>query len=103
MFDFVSFPGGDTFDRSRYSVTGMNPNPSLPGGRARLVISVSCFGTGTGQLEITTGGQTFACGQTVVDREVTADSDTGTINIEAVGGECTYVQWVLTGTATRIE
>jgi hypothetical protein len=81
----------------------MNNNPSLPGGRARLIISASCFGTGTENLQFSTGGQTFSCGQTLVDQEVTADSDTGTITIAAVGGQCTYVQWVLTGTATRID
>lgn len=100
--DFVSYPGGDREDRVRYSVTGMNPNAALSGGRARLVIAVSCFGTGTDQIQFFTGGQTYSCGQTLVDREVTADSDTGSIVITAVGGEGTYVQWVLTGTATRI-
>lgn len=99
--DFVSFPLGDTEDRVRYQVTGMNPNPSLSGGRARLVISASCFGNGTDQIQFFTGGQTFTCGQTLVDREVTADSNTGQITITAVGGTATYVQWVLTGTATR--
>lgn len=100
--DFVSYPGGDTEDRVRYDVSGMNPNTALSGGRARLIIAVSCFGTGTQHLQFFTGGQTFSCGQTIVDREVTADSDTGTITITAVGGAATYVQWVLTGTATRI-
>ncbi len=101
--DFVSYPDGDTEDRVRYDVLGLNQTPGLPGGRARLVIAVSCFGTGTNFLEIATGGQQFTCGQTVVDREVTADSRTGTVVITAVGGQGTYVQWVLTGTATRIE
>lgn len=100
--DFVSYPGGDTVDRVRYSVSGMNPNTALSGGRARLIIAVSCFGTGTTNVQISSGGQTVSCGQTIVDREVTADSDTGTITITAVGGDATYVQWVLTGTATRI-
>jgi hypothetical protein len=102
VLDFVSYPGGDTEDRVRYSVTGMNPDPTQSGGRARLVIAVSCFGENTDQIELFTGGQTFSCGQTLVDREVTADSDTGSIVITAVGGEGTYVQWVLTGTATRL-
>lgn len=100
--DFVSYPGGDTEDRVRFSVTGMNPNAVLSGGRARLIISASCFGTGTQQVQFATGGQTFACGQTLVDREVTADSDTGQVTISATGGQGTYVQWVLTGTASRI-
>ncbi len=81
---------------------GMNPNAALSGGRARLIIAVSCFGTGTQNIEFFTGGQTYACGQTIVDREVTYDSRTGQVTITAVSGENTYVQWVLTGTATRV-
>lgn len=100
--DFVSYPSGDTEDRVRYDITGMNPNAALSGGQARLILSVSCFGTGTQNLEIAIGGQTFACGQTIFDQTVTTDSRTGTVTITAVGGANTYVQWVLTGTATRI-
>ena len=101
VLDFVSYPGGDREDRVRYSVTGMNPNAALSGGRAQLVISASCFGENTDQIQFFTGGNTYGCGDTLVDREVTADSDTGSVVITAVGGEGTYVQWVLTGTATR--
>ena len=79
----------------------MNPNSSLSGGRARLIIAVSCFGTGTQDIQFFTGGQTYNCGQTIVDQEVTYDSRTGQVTITAVGGQGTYVQWVLTGTATR--
>ncbi len=100
--DFVSYPGGDTEDRVRWDISGMNPNAALSGGRARLIIAVSCFGTGTQNIQFFTGGQTFACGQTIVDREVTADSRTGQVTISAVAGQNTYVQWVLTGTATRV-
>ena len=71
-------------------------------GVARLVISASCFGENTNQIQFFTGGQTFSCGQTLVDREVTYDSRTGQVTITAVGGTGTYVQWVLTGTATRV-
>jgi hypothetical protein len=99
--DFVSFPNGDTTDKVRYDVTGLNPNSSLSGGRADLTISASCFGTGTQFITFTTGGQTFNCGQTVVSRVVTADSRTGTITINATGGTNTYVQWVLSGSAPR--
>lgn len=99
--DFVSYPGGDREDRVAWDITGMNPNPSLSGGQARLIIAVSCFGTGTQNIQLFTGGQTYSCGQTIVDREVTADSRTGSVVITAVAGEGTYVQWVLTGTATR--
>ena len=101
VLDFVSYPGGDTEDRVSYSVTGMNPNSSLSGGQARLIISASCFGEGTQNIQFFTGGQTYSCGQTLVDKTVTADSDTGSVVITAVGGDATYVQWVLTGTATR--
>lgn len=52
-------------------------------------------------IQFFTGGQTYSCGQTIVDREVTFDSRTGQVTITAVGGTGTYVQWVLTGTATR--
>lgn len=100
--DFVSYPNGDTEDRIQWDITGMNPNVALPGGRARLVIAVSCFGQGTQYITFFTGGQTYTCGQTIVDREVTYDTRTGLITITATGGQGTYVQWVLTGTATRI-
>jgi len=100
--EFVSHPGGDTTDKVAYSVSGMNPTAGLSGGRARLVISASCFSTGVEHVQFFTGGQTYSCGQTLVDREVTADSDTGTVTINAIGGASTYVQWVLTGTATRV-
>jgi hypothetical protein len=102
VLDFVSYPGGDTQDRVRWDITGMNPNVSLSGGRARLVLAVSCFGTGIENVQFFTGGQTYFCGQTIVDQEVTYDSRTGQVTITAVGGENTYVQWVLTGTATRV-
>lgn len=102
VLDFVSYPGGDTEDRVSWDITGMNNNSSLPGGQARLVISVSCFGQNTDQVQFFTGGQTYTCGSTIVDREVTTGSKTGSVVITAVGGTNTYVQWVLTGTATRI-
>ncbi len=102
VLDFVSYPGGDTEDRVAWDITGMNSNSSLPGGRARLVISATCFGENTDQIQFFTGGNTYACGQTIVDREVTFNSKTGSVVITAVGGQGTYVQWVLTGTATRI-
>ena len=100
--DFVSYPGGDTQDRVRWDISGMNQNPSLSGGRARLTLAVSCFGTGLENVTFFTNGQTFTCGQTIVDREVTYDSRTGQVTITANGGEGTYVQWVLTGTAVRV-
>ncbi len=100
--EFVSYPGGDVEDRVRYSVSGMNANSSLSGGRARLILAVSCFGNGTEHVTFFTNGQTYTCGQTIVDREVTFDSNSGSVVITAAGGSGTYVQWVLTGTATRV-
>jgi len=102
VLDFVSYPDGDSEDRVRWDILGMNQNSSMTGGRARLVISVSCFGEGTDQIQFFTGGQTYACGSTIVDQEVTFNSKTGSVVITAVGGSNTYVQWVLTGTATRV-
>jgi len=101
VLDFVSYPDGDTEDRVRWDITGMNQSPSITGGQARLVISVSCFGQNTDQVQFFTGGQTYTCGQTIVDSNVTANSKTGSVVITAIGGTGTYVQWVLTGTATR--
>lgn len=100
--DFVSYPNGDTEDRLRWDVVGMNQNSALSGGRARLVIAASCFGTGTQNVQFFTGGATYACGQTIVDREITYDSRTGSALITAFAGNNTYVQWVLTITVTRI-
>jgi hypothetical protein len=102
LSDFVSYPAGDTEDRLFYGVSGMNPNPSLPGGQARLVIAAGCFGTGLEHVEFFTGGQTFSCGETLVDRAIAFDSRTGSVFITAMGGTGTHVQWVLTATATRL-
>lgn len=101
VLDFVSYPNGDREDRVNWDITGMNQNVSITGGQARLVITVSCFGEGTEHLQFVTGGNTYTCGNTIFDKVVTANSKTGSVVITAVGGDATYVQWVLTGTATR--
>jgi len=101
VLDFVSYPDGDTEDRVRWDITGMNATSTSSGGQARLVISVTCFGQNTDQVQFFTGGQTYTCGQTIVDQDVTFNSKTGSVVITAIGGTGTYVQWVLTGTATR--
>jgi uncharacterized protein YgiM (DUF1202 family) len=100
--DFVSYPGGDTEDRLGWNVSGMNQNSALSGGRARLVIVASCFGTGTQNVQFFTGGQAYSCGQTIVDREITYEQRTGSAQITAFAGSNTYVQWVLTISVTRI-
>ncbi|HML23140.1 MAG TPA: SH3 domain-containing protein, partial [Aggregatilinea sp.] len=100
--EFVSYPGGDTQDRVGYTVTGMNPNVAFSGGRARLVIAASCFGNGLEYVQFFTAGNTFGCGQTILDTEITYEQRTGLVTINAVGGEGTYVQWVVTISVTRI-
>ncbi|MCA9912346.1 MAG: SH3 domain-containing protein, partial [Anaerolineae bacterium] len=102
LTDFVSYPDGDTEDRVSYRVTGLNPNVAFSGGRAQLTISISCFGNNTEQIEVFADGRTYGCGDTVVDRIVNADSNSGGVRVTAIGGDGTYVQWVLTGTVTRL-
>ncbi len=102
LLDFVSYPNGDTEDRVSYRVTGLNPSVAFSGGRAQLTITISCFGTNTDQIEVFADGRTYGCGDTVVDRIVNFDSNSGGVRITAIGGEGTYVQWVLTGTVTRL-
>ena len=101
--DYVSYPNGDRDDRVQYEVTGMSTDPDVSGGRAHLLIQATCTGTGTDQVQFYVAGITYGCGQPIVDQEITWDSRAGLIVITAVGGEGTYVQWTLTGTATRIE
>ena len=100
--DVVSYPNGDTEDRISYSVTGLNNSVALPGGRARLIITLTCTGTNIEQLQVRGDGQNSACGQNVIDREVNFDSRTGGVQITAIGGTGTYVQWTLTARAERL-
>lgn len=102
LSDVVSYPNGDTEDRVSYNVTGLNNNVALPGGRAQLVITATCTGTNPEQIQFRGDGQNATCGQNVINREVNADSDTGGVQITAVGGTGTYVQWTLTATVTRL-
>jgi uncharacterized protein YraI len=99
--DYVSYPNGDTEDRVFYNVTGMNQNPSLPGGQATQRFSVTCSGSGTEYIEFFNAGQTYRCGDTW-SRTVTFDSNSGSIQIRAIGGAATYVQWTVVMTATRL-
>ncbi len=99
--DFVSYPGGDVEDRVRYSVTGLNPQQALPGGVADLSITATCTGTGTEYIQFSVDGRTFGCGQIILQRLATFDSNTGTVTITATGGTATYVQWTLTAIAPR--
>lgn len=100
--EFVSYPNGDTEDVVNWDVIGMESDAATDE-RTQLVITATCFGDDTSSVEFTVSGQIYSCGDTLVDEEVTIDSKTGSISITAFSGEDTYVQWVLTGTATRLE
>ncbi len=101
--DFVSYPGGDFEDRISYDVTGLNPNVAFSGGQATLTLVASCFGTGTQNIQFYADGQgPYSCGQTILTRVVNNDSRTGGARIVAVAGPNTYVQWVITGSAPRV-
>jgi hypothetical protein len=95
--DQVSFPEGDRVDRVQYEVTGMKE-----GEKARLLITAVCAGKGMEYVQFKTDGKTFGCAQPIISREVTLATRSGTITIEAVGGDQTNVFWVLTGTATKL-
>jgi hypothetical protein len=101
--DFVSYPNGDTTDQIVYEVSGLKESASEAGGKARLVLATSCFGTGTATLRFTVDGQAFNCGQTILTKDVTFLTRGGTVRIEATGGSNTYVQWVISGSATQID
>jgi len=100
--EFVSFPEGDREDMIRWDITGMSESVSSPNGRAQLTINATCFGNATDTIQFTVGTSTFECGDTIVDREVTFDTKTGSVTIEALSGENIYVQWVLQASATHL-
>ncbi len=92
--DAVSYPNGDTSDSVFYEVINMNPaSPDM----TNIQITATCYGTGTEYMVFSTGGQTFGCGETVVNRNATYDSRTGSVIVSATGGVGTYVQWQLYG------
>lgn len=101
VLDFVSYPEGDTQDKVEWDVSGMDEDTTTANGVARLVITATCFGNGTENVEFMIDNQTYGCGDTLVDQDVTFTTKTGMVTITAVAGTETNVQWVLTGTATR--
>jgi hypothetical protein len=94
--DYVSYPG-DSEDRIAYSISGIGTTP--PQHLARLKIFANCEGFNQQYITFQVGTATFGCDEFIVDKEVTADSDTGTIRVYAVVGA--YVKWTLVGTATQ--
>jgi hypothetical protein len=99
--DLVSYPDGDTEDVVVYDVSGLDTDPTAPGGRANLQIDLLCSGMGAEYIQFVIDGQTYTCGQRFT-REVTFGSRTGSVRIKATGGTGTYVQWTLAGQAPRV-
>jgi len=100
--EFISFPDGDSEDMILWDITGMSEIPSEADGRAQLVINATCFGDATDTVEFVIDDDVFACGETLVDREVRFEDKTGEVTIRLTGGDNVYVQWVLQASATRI-
>jgi uncharacterized protein YraI len=90
----VSYPNGDTEDRVFFSTNNIN-NQGGSGTAVRQIFNFTCSGAGSEFIEFFSGGQTFGCGDTYIIQAATADSDTGSIRIRAVGGSATYVQWTV--------
>jgi len=101
--DFVSYPDGDTDDEVSWDVSGLDEDISASVEQAHLVITANCFGEDTTSIEFTVDDQIYNCGDTIVDEDITFDTKTGTVMITAFGGDDAYVQWVLTGTTTRLD
>ncbi len=101
--DVVSYPKGDQEDTVYYVVKGLSSNASADNGKAALNITALCNGTGTEFITITVGRQTYHCGDVIVDSTVTNATRSGTIRISATGGDATYVQWELIGSAAPIQ
>ena len=99
--DVVSYPSGDHEDRVAFDISGLEFNRNLPGGQARLVIIASCIGTGTESVTFFAGGRLYHCGDTIIDRNATVATRSGSIVVTAARGENVYVTWSLTGSAVR--
>ncbi|MEO8396622.1 MAG: hypothetical protein ABI700_26755, partial [Chloroflexota bacterium] len=99
--DAVSFPAGDHEDRVFFDITGLDSNTTGADGRAHLLISATCSGTGTETVTFFAAGRLYHCGDTIVDRTVTAENRSGSILVTAASGDNTYVEWSLTGSAAR--
>jgi hypothetical protein len=97
--DAVSYALGDTEDQVFYRVD----NRFALG---QLEIRAFCDGEGVDNIEFfhSFGGETFNCDPTgvlVVDRLVGPDiPGSGSVTITAVGGEGTFVTWILEGSVT---
>ncbi len=99
--DVVSYPSGDHEDRVAFDISGLESNRNLSGGQARLVIIASCIGTGSESITFFTGGRLYHCGDTIVDRNATVATRSGSIIVNAARGNNVYVTWSLTGSAVR--
>jgi hypothetical protein len=93
--DYVSYPAGDVEDQVSYSVSGIGTTP--PQHQAHLIVFATCEGVGTEFITFQVGTAKFRCGEKIIDKEVTADTDTGVIKVFAFGGA--YVHWTLNASA----
>ena len=96
LTDVVSYPAGDTEDQVAYRVDRRFE-------LGQLEIRAYCDGEGVENIEFrhSLGDETFECDPTgvlVVDRLVGPDiPGSGTLTITALGGEDTFVTWILEG------
>ena len=96
----VSHPLGDTEDNVPYRIQ----SDGSIGFFGNLVIRSQCTGPGSEHVRFFWGGrpEEHACGTIVVDTIVTNDSgNTGSVNVRALGGDATLVEWTLTSEAAR--
>lgn len=93
--DYVSYPTGDVEDRVVHSVSGIGNAP--PNNIAHLIVFATCEGVGTEFITFQVGTAKFRCGEKIIDKEVNADTDVGTIRVFAFGGA--YVKWTLNASA----
>lgn len=100
--DAVSFPSGDTTDRIRVTVDGLNNQP--PNNFRRFQFTLVCTGTNTQNLGWGTGGPSagtgLSCGGSL-QQVFTNDSNQLFINVRITSGDPSYVQYTII--ATRID
>lgn len=100
--DAVSFPSGDTTDRIRVTVDGLNNQP--PNNFRRFQFTLVCTGTNTQNLGWGTGGPAagtgLSCGGSL-QQVFTNDSNQLFINVRITSGDPSYVQYTII--ATRID
>ncbi len=90
----VSHPTGDYEDYVFFSTNNINQQGGS-GTLVRQIFNFSCTGTGTELIGFYINGDFRECGDTYIINAAGPDSDNGTIQISANGGNNTYVQWTV--------